>query len=141
MQDKRSLTIWKFQTAIKALDGNKVAELIQDVHNSPSVSIYDYNSESALTFCVITGLLWSTLDDYDYHREDQAGKGRVDLVYEPSVKGSEPLILIEFKYGESAETALYYKRYSKKYTKNIILVGINYDPKTKEHQCLIEKLD
>ena len=134
--------------AIKALDGNKVAELIQDVHNSPSVSIYDYNSESALTFCVITGLLWSTLDDYDYHREDQAGKGRVDLVYEPSVKGSEPLILIEFKYGESAETALrqiktqeYYKRYTKKYTKNIILVGINYDPKTKDHQCLIEKLD
>ena len=134
--------------AIKALDGNKVAELIQDVHNSPSVSIYDYNSESALTFCVITGLLWSTLDDYDYHREDQAGKGRVDLVYEPSVKGSEPLILIEFKYGESAETALrqiktqeFYKRYTKKYTKNIILVGINYDPKTKDHQCLIEKLD
>ena len=134
--------------AIKALDGNKVAELIQDVHNSPSVSIYDYTSESALTFCVITGLLWSTLDDYDYHREDQAGKGRVDLVYEPSVKGSEPLILIEFKYGESAETALrqiktqeYYKRYTKKYTKNIILVGINYDPKTKDHQCLIEKLD
>ncbi len=134
--------------AIKALDGNKVAELIQDVHNSPSVSIYDYNSEYALTFCVITGLLWSTLDDYDYHREDQAGKGRVDLVYEPSVKGSEPLILIEFKYGESAETALrqiktqeYYKRYTKKYTKNIILVGINYDPKTKDHQCLIEKLD
>ena len=72
----------------------------------------------------------------------------LDLVYEPSVKGAEPLILIEFKYGESAETALrqiktqeYYKRYSKKYTKNIILVGINYDPKTKEHQCLIEKLD
>ncbi|MBQ8977031.1 MAG: AAA family ATPase [Succinivibrionaceae bacterium] len=134
--------------AIKALDGNKVAELIQNVHNSPSVSIYDYTSESALTFCVITGLLWSTLDDYDYHREDQAGKGRVDLVYEPSVKGSEPLILIEFKYGESAETALrqiktqeYYKRYTKKYTKNIILVGINYDPKTKDHQCLIEKLD
>jgi len=72
----------------------------------------------------------------------------VDLVYEPAVRGSEPLILIEFKYGESAETALrqirtqeYYKRYTKKYTRNIILVGINYDPKTKEHECLIEKLD
>ena len=134
--------------AIRSLDGKRTAELIQEVHNSPSVSIYDYNSESALTFCVITGLLWSTLDDYDCHREDQSGKGRVDLVYEPSVKGSEPLILIEFKYGESAETALqqiktqeYYRRYTKKYAKNIILVGINYDPKTKDHQCLIEKLD
>ena len=142
---KRSENLLK---AIKSLDGNKTAELIQEVHNSPSVSIYDYNSESALTFCVITGLLWSTLDDYDYHREDQSGKGRVDLVYEPTVRGSDPLILIEFKFGESAETAIqqiktqeYYMRYTKKYTRNIILVGINYDPKTKEHQCLIEKLD
>lgn len=142
---KRSENLLK---AIKSLDGNKTAELIQEVHNSPSVSIYDYNSESALTFCVITGLLWSTLDDYDYHREDQSGKGRVDLVYEPTVRGSDPLILIEFKFEESAETAIqqiktqeYYMRYTKKYTRNIILVGINYDPKTKEHQCLIEKLD
>ncbi|WP_406042392.1 AAA family ATPase [Succinimonas sp.] len=133
--------------AIKTLDGNETARLIQEVHNSPAVSIYDYNTESALTYCVITGLMWSTLDDYDYHREDQAGKGKVDLVYEPAARGRDPLILIEFKYGKSAKEALrqikkqeYFRRYTKKYTKNIILAGINYDPKSKEHQCLIEKL-
>jgi hypothetical protein len=141
---KRSEQLLK---AIRDLDGNETARLIQEVHNSPAVSIYDYNTESALTYCVITGLMWSTLDDYDYHREDQAGKGKVDLVYEPTVKGRDPLILIEFKYGKSAEEALkqikkqeYFRRYTKKYTKNIILAGINYDPKSKDHQCLIEKL-
>ena len=140
---KRSENLLK---AIRELDGDTAAGLIQEIHNSSAVSIYDYNSESALTFCVITGLLWSTLDDYSYHREDQAGKGRVDLVYEPVIK-KHPLILIEFKYGESAEIAIqqiktqeYFKRYTQQY-RNIIIVGINYNPKTKEHQCLIERLD
>ncbi|MBQ3683205.1 MAG: AAA family ATPase [Succinimonas sp.] len=134
--------------AIKSLDGNKTAELIQEIHNSPAVSLLDYNDEESLTYCVMTGLLWSTLDDYTCHREEQAGKGKVDLVYEPNIKGAAPLILIEFKYGKSAEEALkqiktqeYFRRYTKLYTKNILLAGINYDPKSKNHQCLIEKLN
>ena len=94
----------------------------------------------------MTGLLWSTLDDYSYHREDQAGKGRADLVYEP-ITGKLPLILIEFKYNDSAEEAIkqiktkeYFKRYARQY-RNIIIVGINYSTETKDHQCLIEKLN
>jgi hypothetical protein len=94
----------------------------------------------------MTGLLWSTLDDYSYHREEQAGKGRVDLVYEPLTR-RHPLILIEFKYDGSPEEAIaqikkqeYFKRYSEQY-RDIIIVGINYSTKTKDHQCLIEKLD
>ena len=132
--------------AIKELDGTTVATIIQDIHNSPAVALLDYNDEESLTYCVMTGLLWSTLDDYSYHREDQAGKGRVDLVYEPITR-RQPLILIEFKYDDSAEEAIkqikekeYFKRYAGQY-RNIILVGINYSTKTKDHQCLIEKLD
>lgn len=132
--------------AIKELDGTTVATIIQDIHNSPAVALLDYNDEESLTYCVMTGLLWSTLDDYSYHREDQAGKGRVDLVYEPITR-RQPLILIEFKYDDSAEEAIkqikekeYFKRYAGQY-RNIILVGINFSTKTKEHQCLIEKLD
>ncbi|SFP15407.1 PD-(D/E)XK nuclease superfamily protein [Ruminobacter amylophilus] len=94
----------------------------------------------------MTGLLWSTLDDYSCHSEDQSGKGRVDLVYEPITR-RQPLILIEFKYDGSAEEAIaqikkqeYCKRYTGQF-KNIIIVGINYSTKTKDHQCLIEKLD
>lgn len=132
--------------AIKELDGTTVATIIQDIHNSPAVALLDYNDEESLTYCVMTGLLWSTLDDYSYHREDQAGKGRVDLVYEPITR-RQPLILIEFKYDDSAEEAIkqikekeYFKRYAGQY-RNIILVGINFSTKTKDHQCLIEKLD
>ena len=132
--------------AIKELDGTTVATIIQDIHNSPAVALLDYNDEESLTYCVMTGLLWSTLDDYSYHREDQAGKGRVDLVYEPITR-RQPLILIEFKYDDSAEEAIkqikekeYFKRYAGQY-RNIILVGINFSTKTKDHQCLIEKQD
>jgi len=132
--------------AIKELDGTTVATIIQDIHNSPAVALLDYNDEESLTYCVMTGLLWSTLDDYSYHREDQAGKGRVDLVYEPITR-RHPLILIEFKYDDSAEEAIkqikekeYFKRYTGQY-RNIILVGINYSTITKDHQCLIERLN
>ena len=140
---KRSENLLK---AIKELDGATVATIIQEIHNSSAVSLLDYNDEESLTYCVMTGLLWSTLDDYSYHRKDQAGKGRVDLVYEPITR-RQPLILIEFKYDDSAEEAIkqikekeYFKRYAGQY-RNIILVGINYSTKTKDHQCLIEKLD
>jgi hypothetical protein len=140
---KRSENLLK---AIKELDGTTVATIIQDIHNSSAVSLLDYNDEESLTYCVMTGLLWSTLDDYSYHREDQAGRGSVDLVYEPLTR-RHPLILIEFKYDGSAEEAIaqikkqeYFKSYIGQY-RNIIIVGINYSTKTKDHQCLIEKMD
>ena len=140
---KRSENLLK---AIRELDGSTVATIIQDLHNSSAVSLLDYNDEESLTYCVMTGLLWSTLDDYSYHREEQAGKGRVDLVYEPLTR-RHPLILIEFKYDGSTEEAIaqiktqeYFKRYTKQY-RDIIVVGINYSTKSKEHQCLIERLD
>ncbi|WP_019002291.1 AAA family ATPase [Succinimonas amylolytica] len=132
--------------AIKELDGATVSAIIQEIHNSSAVALLDYNDEESLTYCVMTGLLWATLDDYSCHREDQAGKGRADLVYEP-ITGRQPLILIEFKYDGSAEEAIsqiksqeYFKRYTGQY-RNIIIAGINYSTKTKEHRCLIEKLD
>jgi len=139
---KRSENLLK---AVKELDGATAAAIIQEIHNSSAVSLLDYNDEESLTYCVMTWLLWSTLDDYSCHREDQAGKGRVDLVYEP-ITGRQPLILIEFKYDGSAEEAIaqiktqeYFKRYTGQY-RNIILVGINYSTSTKDHRCLIEKL-
>ncbi len=129
---------------VKKQDGKIVAEIIQEIHNSPAVSLIDYNTEDSLTYCVMTGLQWATLDDYTAHREVQTGKGRADLVYEPD-NPEAPLIIIEFKYGRSAEAAIkqiktqeYFKRYRKQY-RNIILVGINYSKATKNHQCLIEK--
>ncbi len=138
---KRSEQLLK---AMQNLDGATVATLIQDIHNSPAVGLLDYNDEESLTYCVMIGLYWATLDTYDAYREDPACKGRADLVYEPFAE-EDPVIMIEFKYNNSAEIALaqiktkeYYKRYQK--YRNIILVGINYDLDTKEHQCVLEKM-
>ncbi len=87
-------------------DGQTAAALVQDVNNSPAVTLLDYNDKESLTYCVMTGLLWSALGRYISHREGQTGKGRADPVYEPSIKGTTPPILIEFRYDCSAEEAI-----------------------------------
>ena len=61
------------------------------------------------------------------------------------VQRSETMIF-ELKWDKSAETAIQQikdRRYADSvlnYTGNILLVGINYDAKTKKHECMIEKI-
>ena len=56
-----------------------------------------------------------------------------------------PALVVELKWNKSAKTALDQikeKKYPSSilsYTGDILMVGINYDKKTKEHQCMIEK--
>jgi hypothetical protein len=51
---------------------------------------------------------------------------------------------VELKWNKTADTALQqikdrkYPQSLEPYTGNILLVGINYDKKTKEHSCVIE---
>lgn len=61
------------------------------------------------------------------------------------VQRSETMIF-ELKWDKSAETAIQQikdRRYADSvlnYTGNILLIGINYDAKTKKHECMIEKI-
>ena len=54
-------------------------------------------------------------------------------------------MIVELKWNQNAQTAMQQikrKRYPASilnYTGDILLVGINYDKNTKEHQCVIEK--
>ena len=135
--------------AITTLDANKTAEIITEIHNSPNVSLLTYNREESMVFCLISGLMWCTEREYECYRELQSGKGSADLIYVPKRNMHLPILLIEFKYGQSAEEAMnqikekeYFRRYiDGDYPNDVLLIGINYNPKTKEHQCLIEKLD
>ena len=135
--------------AITTLDNDKTAKIITEIHNSPNVSLLTYNREESMVFCLISGLMWRTEREYECFRELQSGKGSADLIYVPKRNINLPILLIEFKYGQSAEEAMnqikekeYFRRYiDGDYSNDILLVGINYNPKTKEHQCLIEKLD
>ena len=54
--------------------------------------------------------------------------------------------MVELKWDKSARGALVqiknkeYCRSLEEYQGNLILVGVNYDKKTKEHECVIEKV-
>ena len=143
---ERSESLFK---AITSLDGNKTAKIITEIHNSPNVSLLTYNREESMVFCLISGLMWCTEREYECFRELQSGKGNADLIYAPKRSMTLPIMLIEFKYKQSAEEAIaqikakeYFSRYRDgDYPNDVLLIGINYDPKTKDHQCLIEKLD
>ena len=58
-----------------------------------------------------------------------------------------PALVVELKWNKNVKTALQqikerkYPESIKQYTGDILLVGINYDKKTKEHQCLIERYE
>ena len=135
--------------AITTLDANKAAEIITEIHYSPNISLLTYNREESMVFCLISGLMWCTEREYECYRELQSGKGSADLIYVPKRNIHLPILLIEFKYGQSAEEAMnqikekeYFRRYiDGDYPNDVLLIGINYNPKTKNHQCLIEKLD
>ena len=75
------------------------------------------------------------------------GRGFADFVFVPKHEyvNIYPALLVELKWNQSAETAIAqikerkYPSALESYTGKILLVGINYDVKTKEHQCRIEE--
>ena len=84
------------------------------------------------------------LNEYLVVREMQAGQGIADIVYIP-IKKERPSLIIELKHNGNAETALtqikekqYFKCLETWYG-DILFVGINYDEKSKTHECKIEK--
>ncbi len=82
-------------------------------------------------------------------RIGSAKRGFADVVFLPLPASGKPALVIELKYGGSAEAAIEQikrKEYTKAlegYTGEILLVGINYDKnsKDKKHNCVIEKLE
>lgn len=122
-------------------DEKQVASIIHDIHME--TSILTYNDENALSYTL--GLAYySAREYYLSFRELPAGKGFADIVLIPRKNHTDkPAIVLELKWDKSAETAIsqiHERRYVeslKNYTGTILLVGINYSPKTKEHQCKI----
>ena len=73
-----------------------------------------------------------------------SGRGLADLVYIPEKNSPLPGMVIELKWDESAEGAIKqikdkkYPAILQPYVGELLLVGIAYDPKSKEHTCHIE---
>jgi len=129
--------------ATLACDADKVAEFI-DASHIENTSILSYNDENSLS-CVLSIAYIYAKNDYIIHRELASGKGFADLVFIPRKFSNKPAMVVELKYDKSADTAIeqiHRKEYQGKvleYTDNLLLVGINYDKKTKKHTCFIEK--
>ena len=77
------------------------------------------------------------------------GRGFADFVFvpKPEYRNDYPALIVELKWNQNARTALQQireKNYPASildYTGEILLVGINYDRDSKQHQCLIEKYE
>lgn len=116
-----------------------------DIAHDENTSILSYNNENSLA-CVLSLAFYYAKNDYIFYRELPSGKGFADLVLMPRKSSPKPAILLELKYDETADTAIrqiHQKEYKGKvvqYSGEVILVGINYDSKTKLHTCHIERL-
>lgn len=130
----------------ETLSGNSefVAEAVDNVHIENS-SILNYNNENSLS-CIISLAYYSAKKYYRLVREMPAGKGFADILFLPLKNTNKPPMIIELKWGKSAETAINQIK-EKKYLKaadnynEILIVGINYDKETKKHKCIIEKVE
>lgn len=80
-------------------------------------------------------------------RELPTGRGFADFVFvpKPEYRNDYPALIVELKWNQNARTALQqirekdYPASILDYTGEILLVGINYDKDSKQHQYLIEK--
>lgn len=149
-------TFKAFETSLELLeatwngDEEKVAELVEDAHNQ--AGNMTYNDEAALSYGIQLAY-YAARKYYTTILELDTGKGYADVVYLPAPQYAEkPALLIELKYGHSAELAMDQIRRQKyldrleHYKGNILVVGINYDrelpadhPEYKHHSCKIER--
>lgn len=136
----------KLLDALLGGDEAAVADMLEKIHNQ-YISIIQYNDENSLSRVLAIALL-SSMDYYFKPiRELPTGRGFADFVYipKPEYKADYPALVVELKWNKSAKTALaqikekHYTESIKEYTGKLLLVGINYDKKTKVHTCCIEE--
>lgn len=137
----------KLLNATLDLEEKLVAENIEEIHSNYT-SIMEYNDENSLS-CVVTIAYLASINYYFRPiRELPTGRGYADLVYlpRPEYNGIYPALLIELKWNQNAEAAIHQieeKKYPTaflQYTGEILLVGINYDKKSKQHECVIKEI-
>lgn len=141
-----SLALKKSEALLDATigkDTETVSRIIDEVHRE-NISLLSYNNENSLS-CVITIAYYVARKNYILVRELPAGKGFADIVFIPRKSINKPAMIIELKWNDSVEGAIKqiknknYVDAIKEYTGDILLVGINYDKKSKKHSCMIEE--
>ena len=130
------------------MDIETVAKGIERIH-SEYTSMIRYNDENSLSSVLTVAYLCAMQYYFKPVRELPTGRGFSDFVFipKPEYRQNYPALVIELKWNQNAQTAIQqikdknYPASVREYTGEILLVGINYDKKTKEHSCAIEKYE
>jgi hypothetical protein len=129
--------------ATLAMDSETVATAIEEAHSAGTAPLF-YNDEQALR-SVIRFAYISCIDEYLRIEELPSGIGYADVVYLPKKNSNKPIMVVELKWNKTAEGAITqiknrnYPQVLEGFGSEILLVGVNYDEKSKEHTCVIEK--
>ena len=105
-----------------------------------------YNNEQALRY-VIKFAYIICIDYYLKVEELPTGHGIADVVFIPKRDTSLPAMIVELKWNETANSAINqikekkYPTILENYVGEMVLVGINYNEKSKKHSCKIEKIN
>jgi hypothetical protein len=122
-----------------------VADAIEKAHTEGCAPLF-YNNEQALR-SVIRFAYISSVDEFLRIEEIPSGRGYADVVYLPKKGSSMPIMLVELKVNKSAEGAIAqiknknYPQVFEGFGSDILLVGVNYDEKSKAHSCRIERIE
>ena len=128
------------------MDADTVAEKIEKIHTEFASNI-EYHDENSLSSVLSIAYLSSMECYFKPVREMPTGRGFADFVFLPKPEYIQdyPALVVELKWNQNAQTALAqikekkYPQSIEKYTGNVLLVGISYDKKSKQHQCVIEQ--
>lgn len=129
------------------MEAETVAAYIGKIHLE-YVSVIKYNDENSLSSVLSLAYLAAMQYYFKPIRELPAGRGFADFVLlpKPQFANYYPALVVELKWNKNAKAALaqikekQYPASLQQYAGEVLLVGINYDKKTKEHQCLIEQI-
>ena len=130
------------------MDGAAVAAQMEKIHNQYA-SVIQYHNENSLSSVLAIAYLSAMQYYFKPVRELPTGRGFADFVFmpKPEYKEEYPAMIVELNWNQNAQTALNQiidKKYPSSildYTGDILLVGINYNKSSKEHQCIIEKYE
>lgn len=131
-------------------DTKTMEEILQFAHDTET-PLLDYNDETELT-AIVNLVYLAARDSYYVERENKAGEGYTDFIFYPERPGDDGIIL-ELKVDDTPEAAIeqikdrnYVLKFKgkmaekKRHTGRVLMVGIGYSKKKKDHHCKIEVL-
>ncbi|MCD7883712.1 MAG: ATP-binding protein [Lachnospiraceae bacterium] len=131
-------------------DTKTMEEILQFAHDTET-PLLDYNDETELT-AIVNLVYLAARDIYYVERENKAGEGYTDFIFYPERPGDDGIIL-ELKVDDTPEAAIqqikdrnYVVKFKgkmaekKRHTGRVLMVGIGYSKKKKDHHCKIEVL-